>query len=383
MAISIKDVRLTFVWTESFFDLLQTQNPGELPYGFMAHGWAYKEQVKQLLSPVDIPSGLALPWREPAGNYFWTMYLGNVIPGHISASKAWEKLVPLRSHLNIKLIPDWKGPNSFVEAFYYPFGAAFAVTFYLRKSMDLNSLVTEAHKLYKNGLFHLEVGNQIKKTTHLSGAAIEALDLIRQAALGSSAHGGVISPHPLSLVTVVRGAGINPTIPISNLTEAGEIQHALEGLSNWQDNWQTVTLPTLSDPAISLDISTAKSSPGDILYSSRDANLLGRVIWFPGRFTLTKPTSSLACYHRNQVLGALHTDSLLSFVRLIVQKYPAASYLNQPNLRWCCQKAAIELANFYNGNNTYRSYSLKHQIEQRGCKPAINQLLSTFGKPNI
>jgi hypothetical protein len=380
MTISIKDARLTFIWTETFFDLLQTHNPGDLPFGFLAHSWSYKEQVKQLLSPAEIPSGLALPWREPAGNFFWTMYLGNIIPGHITANKAWEKLVPLRGQLDIKLIPTWKGARSFVEAYYYPFGTAFAVTFYLRKSMDLNKLVIEAHKLYKNGLFHLEVGNQILKTTHLGGAAIEALDLIRQSTLGSTTQGGVISPHPLSLVTVVRGAGINPSVPLINYPDVAHIQHALEGLSNWQDNWQTVNLPVITDPAISLDISKAKSSPGDILYSSRDPNLFGRVIWFPGRFTLTNPTSSLACYHRNQVLGAIHTESLQSFVNLSVQRYPGASYLNQPNLRWCCQKASIELANFYNGNNTYRSYSLKHQINQRGVKAAINQLLSSFGK---
>jgi hypothetical protein len=383
MAISIKDVRITLIWIETFFDLLETNEPGDLPYSFLAHGWAYKEQVKKLLAPEKIPSGLSLPWRKSAGNQFWTLYLDNTIPGHISANKAWAKLIPLRGSLDIKLIPTWKGPPSFVEAFFYPFGTAFTVSFYLRKLMDLPSLVNQAHNLYKNGLFHLEIGEQIKKTTHLSGVAYEAINLTRQSALGSPTHGGTISPHPLSLVTVIRGSGINPSIPISNHPEIVNIQHTFEGLVNWRDNWQTINLPSLDDPVIKVDIASSKSSPGDFLYSSRDPNLIGRVIWFPGSFTLTKPTNSLACYHRNQVLGAIHTESLLSFAKLLIQKYPAFGYLNQANLRWCSQKAALELSNFYTGDHTYRSSSLKHQIDQRNAKGAINQLLASFGKPTI
>ena len=151
----IEDLRITFVWIETFFDLLKSKNPDAYPLGFLSHGYSYKAQLKTLLALQNIPSGLALPWRKPAGDLFWMRYLGDRIPGHIKASMAWEKLVPLRGRPKVQLRPQSAKLKMYTESYFYPFGTALAVSVYLRDNMILEQAVEQAHQFLNDSDFEI------------------------------------------------------------------------------------------------------------------------------------------------------------------------------------------------------------------------------------
>jgi hypothetical protein len=378
----IQDLRLTFIWVETTFDLLNAPQVTTYPFGLLGQGYAYKDQVSKLLGNQPTSTVLTLPWAKPAGNRFWTYYLEETLPGHIKPSAAWEKLVPLRRKPPVHLTPQWAPHRTFCEGYYYPFGFALAITLHVTGNYTLTQAIQQAHLAYRTGLYDLEQDGQPVMTGKLNSVALACLGEMRRAALGPAAAAGAITPEPLTVVTVVRGSGVNESIPLESNPQRASIQRSLEALCNWQPNYKTIVLPPLNDPDVVLDIRTKTKSPGDVLYAGQGDTSQGRVVWFPGRFQDSESNAALSCYHRNLVMGALHTESLARFARQVQQEYPAQGYKNSPNLRWCTQKAATILGDLYVGKDraTYRSDSLRKQIEKGGFKPVVSQLLVAFGE---
>lgn len=379
-SIIIKDLRITFIWTDTYFDMLMSDAPDIFPHGFLSHGYAYKAQLKKLLTPSKIPSGLTLPWRTVAGQLFWTRYLGNRIPGHIKPTLAWKKLVPLRMRPQVDLCLPPSDTRLQTEAYCYPFGDVLAITLHFRGSLPLDDAVTLAQSCAKEEMIEMVTGGQTIAQGRLNNVARKCLDTICVAAIGQASQDSSITTDPLTIATVVRGSDVDPAVQLKDHPEKDDIQHALEGLVNWQPNWKTVTLPSLDEPGILLDVSSKSSSPGDALYAGKSQVDRGRVVWFPGRFTLSSVRlNSLACYHRNLMTATAHAESLARFVEKIVDRFPRGEYRNRPNVRWCAQNAAIILKDLYEGSNTYRSWSLRKQIKDSACIPAINTMLADIG----
>lgn len=373
----LNDLRITFIWTDTYFDLLMSDDPDTFPHGFLAHGYAYKAQLKTLLAPSKIPSGLTLPWRTVAGQLFWTRYLGDRIPGHIKPTLAWEKLVPLRMRPQVDLCLKASDTRLRTEAYCYPFGDVLAITLHFQGSLPLDDAVTMAQSCAKEETIEMVAGGQTIAKGRLNSVARKCLDTICVAAIGQASQDSSITADPLTIATVIRGSDVDPAVQLKDHRAKDDIQHALEGLANWQPNWKTVTLPSLDEPGILLDVSSKRSSPGDVLYAGKSQVDRGRVVWFPGRFTLSSVRlNSLACYHRNLMTATAHVESLARFVEQIVARYPGRAYRNRPNVRWCAQNAAIILKDLYEGTNTYRSWSLHKQIEDSTCIPAINAVLA-------
>ena len=84
MAIEVFKVRVSFIWAEANFHLFINQPPNA-PFSFLAEDTLYKEKFKEIaktaiLAKGGVPVGssmkLQLPWEKPAGQLFWTYYLG-------------------------------------------------------------------------------------------------------------------------------------------------------------------------------------------------------------------------------------------------------------------------------------------------------------------
>ncbi|MFH1524167.1 MAG: hypothetical protein ABIF04_04315 [Chloroflexota bacterium] len=374
MGIKIENLRLAFIWMETFFDILKTPSPNSIPFGFLGRSYTYRPEVKKLLAPQKISSGLSLPWGSAAGNMFWTHYFAEKLPGHISDSLAWEKMVPLRKLPPVELIPVGAKIKPTMEAFYYPFGTVLVVTARLKGDLTLEDAIAQAHQFALTGDFNLVLKNKPIASGRLNSMAQACLEYIRKDCLAS----GTTSPEatsaePLTVVTVVRGKGIDPNVALESHPDYERIHGFLVALGNWRPNWKTISPQSLKDKKIALEISSGRASPGDVLYAGNGQN---RVVWFPGSFTLETPEKySLACYHRNLVMSLLHTASLSIFVRKAIDQFPDQSYINLPNLSWCVLKSTQILSELYLGNNTYRSWSLRDYIDKSGCKTAINNVL--------
>jgi hypothetical protein len=376
----IHDLRTTFIWTRTYFDLLQSDAPKAFPLGFLAQGHTYKPQVQTLLNSGRIPSGLTLPWRTVAGQLFWRRYFGDQIPGHITPDVAWKKLVPLRARPQVTFGLEPPEIRVGTEAYYYPFGVVLAVTLHVRGNLPLDQAVTLAQDCARAEKVSLMAGAQTLAEGHLRTVAQECLDILCKDALGSVSRDADTTTDPLTVATVVRGSNVDPAVPLKNHPEKEGIQRFLEGLANWQPNWATVALPSLDDPRVLLDVSGSRSSPGDLLYTGKAHKSVGRVVWFPGRFTLSSQhLNSLGCYHRNLMMATAHVESLARLVGKIAVKYPNQTYRNRVNVRWCAHNAVLLLKDLYDGAGTYRSWSLRQQIKDSACLPAINTVLTDNG----
>jgi len=380
----INDLRITFIWTGTYLDLLENNNPDALPHGFLAHSHAYKTQLRALLAPSEIPSRLTLPWRTVAGQWFWTRYFGNRIPGHIKPALAWEMLVPLRARPRVAPRPVSPDTRVQAEAYCYPFGNALAVTLYFRGELSLDEVATRAHFCARDELFDMVAGSQTTGQGHLRTVAQKCLEALCIDALGDIGRNAGITSDPLTIATIVRGGNVDPALAIDNHPQKNDIQHFLEGLANWQPDWKTTALPALNSPGVLLDVSGKRSSPGDLLYAGKSHKSRGRVVWFPGRFTTSaRRLSSLACYHRNLLMATAHAESLCRFLERTVARFPNRAYRNRPNVEWCTRRAAIILKDLYDGSCTYRSWSLREQLYDSDCIPAINTVLTDNGFPPI
>jgi hypothetical protein len=106
----------------------------------------------------------------------------------------------------------------------------------------------------------------------------------------------------------------------------------------------------------------------------------------PSRFTPKpadtppKPSGTLTCYHHNISLGALQTETLLEFVRVLDAMGGDPPLLLKPTLR----RAAGLLGRLYGGaDDMYQSASISRQIADSGLIPRIDMLRAQHGMPSL
>ena len=120
------------------------------------------------------------------------------------------------------------------------------------------------------------------------------------------------------------------------------------------------------------------TAKGSVFYASGR----GRAIWFPGLFTLQKQrVSSLSCYHRNNLMGAMQVDSLGALVAgtaALLRNGTALSDLTAGH-KARSRRACECLERLFTGDRrmTYRSDSLKEQV-RRDYLSDLNDLRRTF-----
>jgi hypothetical protein len=369
VAIEIHDVRMSFIWVETWLDLLTEPDPAQMPLAFLGRSYTYEPEFERLLRDVQarVEPGLSLPWINFDHQGFWNSYFEHKSPN--SGRECWKRLVPLRGKLPAEK-PDWLPGRFLVESFLYPHGAALVVTATCEGQFSLEGAVLMARRVRKTGQFPAGWLGSRRRKVGLKTLAGQALDRLRVTAMGPAAP-GPRSSDPFSVVTIVRGEGMDPEVPIE---PGDEIHRALEAVTTWSNNWQYDPLPDLEE----VDIDTLRTE-SDIIYARKR----GRAIWFPGLIASPdKGIHTLACLHRNQVFASLTVESL---VGLVVE---TAKCLNQgrplpPAQQQCARHAAGILGRLYGGTNTYRSWSPITQIDENGLAPVINRLRRFFNMEDL
>jgi hypothetical protein len=372
--VHIYDMRLSFIWTETFLHLLSDPMLPGAPMAFLGRRSSYAQRFEQVLHSRPAPGNLEPPWPKTGKHFFWTYYLKGRPPTYVSGNKAWNALVPFRVAVPTTIkAPD--EPWRFVlEAFLYPHGLGLVVTATYHDTITLQEMVEKARQIQReDGLNVKWDDGDHSESLNLGAFADKGRAVLRKAALGPGIVSDVFpSPKPFTVFTVVRGAGVDPATKTPN---GGDVHRALEAITTWSPDWQTAQLPDLADLSVNLHI-REESAAGSVLYGRER----GRAVWFPGLFTLEPGTSqhSLACYHRNLVLVSLQVESMAGLVVQTAEQIEKTS-LSEPHSD-CARHAAAVLGQLYRGTpSTYRSWSPRTQIEQNNYMADLNKVRDLFG----
>src|SRR5260370_38304588 len=98
MPIVIKDLRLAWIWLESFDSSLTGYLKDHSAGCFLSEPGDYQRvfgnaRAQPTVGPLVVPWDMSKPYRI---HYFWTYYFENVSPHQVQPQEACRKLVPLR-----------------------------------------------------------------------------------------------------------------------------------------------------------------------------------------------------------------------------------------------------------------------------------------------
>src|ERR1044072_3963932 len=144
METRISELRLSFIWTERFPNLLVGKPPGA-PMAFLGDKNKYMQEFNKVLAGTSAWSVPWIPSDDAYIHYFWYYYFGGTQAEKIQSDKAWDYLVPLRSTSSAKDIlisihdteadpPEYESSVERInlENFYYPHGFALVITIFLK-----------------------------------------------------------------------------------------------------------------------------------------------------------------------------------------------------------------------------------------------------------
>jgi hypothetical protein len=368
MTIRLRDLRMSFIWTETFADLLENLNTQ--PLSFLGRAYTYEGEIERLLGDpkATVGPGLTLPWPGGSGarhQGFWRHYFHGQAPPN--ARLCWQQLVPLRGRLPMET-PGWLEGRVMVEGFFYPHGVALVLTAtYQGEEISLEEAMKLARKIRKTGQFEMSLGEEAARPAGLKTLADSALDRLREMALGAGAPPGTRSREPFSIVTVVQGSGFDFDEPV----KGSEVHRFLEVTSSWTDRWRNPFLPPIEGVRLELGI----CAEGDILYARKR----GRAVWFPQQFSEEGgQMHSLSCYHRNLMVASMTVESLTGLVAETMRMRQSGRSLSS-DLRACARHAARILGQLYGGaESTYGNASLLRQIDENDYQGPINALRRYF-----
>jgi hypothetical protein len=374
MNIKIHDLRLSFIWVETLLDLFNDATPSGAPLSFIGNRPSYQSHFEKVSSGAMGPEGIQLPWPRPSGELFWTYYFGGRKPGSVMGVQAWKSLVPFRKKIPVMVDANWLLGHIMLEGFFYPHGIALIITSYCKDILSLEEAVEKAFEIRRNGKYNVRWndGNKIKSQS-INKLAEDGLTYVRNLILGPSADPGDTPVTPFSVVTVIKGSGVDPMTPTP---DGGSSHRALEAITEWRPSWPYDTLPSLD--RASLQIRTAPAS--HLHYSGKR----GRAVWFPGLFGQKGgAVRSLGCYHRNLVFSTLQVESFSQFM-IKTAKYLDQQLQMSATHQECARRAAGILGRLYGGHfSTYRSWSPKYHIDQNNYSDRINRVRDFFNLPPL
>lgn len=375
----IRDFRLSFIWSELLVDVINGKSHPTPEFAFLAQGDLYKETF-EAAQHRDHPLRVQPPWEEKKSQRFWKRYLPGAVLDSVGGKQAWECLVPFRSKPPLRVNKSQNEELS-LEGFYYPHCLAVVITARYIGRFSLDDVIKLAYTTKHSAKFTVNT-NGLSQTLGLGAIAQQVFDSLRTPAFGSSTKG--TQRGPFTVFTVVRGEGDEVS---SDIEQNKEIQTALEVITHWPPNPAAVNVPPLSDVVIaSHELSQRLKCPelsgdapkGSVIYVHQH----GRALWFPGLFTSQdKSLTSLACYHRNQVFGAMQIDCMGSMVAEAALQLrngvPLAAMIGPP--RTCAENACKCLERIHGGDKrvTYASLSFKKQIQETDLAD-LNELRHVF-----
>lgn len=377
---SIKRLRLSFIWTETFTDIF-TIEQSSAPLAFVGKSDLYKQ---------NFPNGL--PWLLGKNrHYFWGHYLKDhnrppVLLQNIKPDRAWKQLVPFRNEQNL---PSVSTPQCriVVEAFYYPFGLTLVIHAVYSGSFTAQQVIETAFRIRQDNIFSIQFNNNCNQeaqniyqqyqgqTLSLDEVAELCLNTIQKVNLGLAdfPENGIRSFDPFTVFTPVQGDGINPAQSIQN----SEIHQMLEAVTTWMEP-SSEQLPDLNDTSFQFPV-IHPSQQGSLIYHQKR----GRAVWFPIPLTAhgKRKRHTLSCYHRNLVLTSLQVESLSHLMILAAEDEELRNqgFLTPPIYEFCARRAAGILGQLYGSVQTYTSPSAKIQIDENDWKDSINTVRLKLG----
>jgi hypothetical protein len=372
-AIKIHEIRLSCIWVETFLDLLRDPAP-QTDLAFLGRDLTYMQYVDALSTGRVGPQGLRLPWLEEKP-CFWTSYLEQPNLEKVGGTKAWKSLMPLLGEVPVRVKAAWlpKLSRFDLKAYFYPHGLAFIFNAFCLGDFTLSEALQTAFQIHRTGNLEVEWQAGGSQSLNLQSLGHKVLDILRAKALGISATPRVIS-EPFTVVTVVRGEGVDPIQPIP---QGGVIHRALEALTTWRPDYETVNLPDLDDKVC---LPIRESAAGHVLYYHNR----GRAVWFPALFTKKdQRLHSLSCFHRNLVAASQQVESLGGLAVATADDLRQSRPLMAPQ-HFCAGKAVDILGRFYGkAFKTYRSASPRYQMEQNGLVDPVNAVRAFFNRPPL
>lgn len=365
--ITVGDLRLSLVWTETSTALLANPQP-PVPLAFLGRRSTFEANFTAMQEARKHKTGLIPPWRLQPGQKFWTGYLEKREPTTLKGSHAWKYLVPFRLKFAPGLSVDGIPGEGSAEGLFFPHGHALVVRFRINPpaKVSLHEAVSFAHRLRYGGKI-ISVQGQQPGTgpAPLEAFVNGALAQLRKFARGPSASVGVLTM-PLSVVTFVQLNGVDPTA-----TPDEEVQRALEAVTAWRKTWAYDALPKLSDRSIN----SRRGPAGDVHYAQRR----GHAVWYPGPATMSAARlHALACYHHNQTFAALQLESLGELIRTTARAVTEGAKLSDAQdeiSRFACGI----LGRMYAGDlSTYRSWTARAYLTQNDLLDLIDQLRERY-----
>ena len=333
----------------------------------------------QPLPSEDPPPPTSLPW-----------YPSKLSTGTMNATQAREYLMPLRWPLEGKLVPDSSkqeaaaAEDSLViwpEVYLYPHGVSVLFTLRWRGSRPMDSLVCKLHELRKSNYVFRGKQPTISFAGGLDRIALEiATEATNQMRMQ-------LDPPQLSspwlIATVIDAEDATTPAEKTNSCRP-EIRKGLVGLAFLRKvrplAREALELPLNGETLLRL---SPKAGPDAKLFALCKA----RVVWIPKQFSIQKnPHGSrrirgLGRYHRNLTLATMQTEYLLKFLDWAKSRWPAS--LLTVSDKFLALRAAEMLADLHSRGimSTYRTLSVKHQIERRLA--TVNFMITRYGSGDI
>jgi hypothetical protein len=370
MPITIKDLRLAWIWLEGFAatfssplqDLLAKCSLGET----LDYQAAFRKAALQpATGPFTVPWDMTKPERI---QYFWTYYFENVSPHRVRAEDAWRKLVPLRRLAGVTAeLPGLTGKLRF-SAFHFPHALGLVASAGLQGDFSLDGAVDKVQQVGRGAVLNVSFADGGTGNYTLPSLAAHTLDLMRSNVFGPDVPAGERS-QPFTLATVVRAEGamdVNSANP-----ENGELHHALDGLCRGHGDWRN-TPPVAFKESV---IATRRAPTSHLLYGLKR----GRAVWYPASF-LPNPRRrfTLGCYHHNLLFASLQTESLLALLGM-ADRTGDLNRLSQSMQRLVRSAAGI-VGRLYGGDQScYRSRSPRRQIDDSSQVDGVNRVRLFYG----
>jgi hypothetical protein len=369
-------LRISMVATETLPGLL-ANDPPKSEFPTLTRNQLYLEAFTNALAG---KGALATPWPISNGDrgvhYFWHYYLQRQAADSVQPDLAWRRLVPLRvASYRLKPIPA-ESVRALLETFSYPYGNAAIVSVTVDADVPLDKAVDRVIDLIKGSIFELAINNNVAQIT-LNGALTTGLDQLAKSRTGDGKGPRVSYGDPFSLIAVVRGDGIDASIPLVN---GGVIHKALDGLCTFGRAWRQNVVPLIAEQSVP----TKTGAAGSALYARRVA----RAFWFPELFAYKtdpadRPIHALGCFHRNLSFASMQTQSLLGLASWAGDTIQAGGSLPF-NVNEMVRNCSGTLGMLYGGaTDVYRSSSVKRQINDSGLVPVINGHRHRYDMPDL
>jgi hypothetical protein len=378
--INISDLRIAWIWTETFPGLLA--DPPQLAgrWGAPGSDAAYATAFHEARAKKGT---LRLPWSEhdpKHQHFFWQYYLENDNPFEVTAGKALRWLVPLREPGLARIgVPGWPGWFT-VDSYHYPHGLGLVFGMRIKADLPLFDMIEKAFDVARGEKFAVVWGDKSTEQTTLAQFGPAALDRLRASTFGKQTPQGVRSGKPFTVATAIQGsiqAGTEDA-PEKN----PDLHRALDALASWNPNWKNAVPSPLAQRRLPI----RKAPASHTLYGLTS----GRTVWFPDSFEPNelemdsqgaKPAkkASLSCYHRNLIFTSLQTESLARLMSAARQVWQDGQKMS-PSMRRLVKSACGILGRMYGGDKSvYSSFSPAMQLEDNGWIPVLQAVRNEFG----